>query len=104
MALSTMIGTIQFGILVFLETQEMDLRGSLQDSKCDILHIFMRTFLFWEKVPSPSWPCSFFRNIFTPSPSDVLRNPFSVTLQPCNLSDSSKHRLQEKSFFLSVLQ
>ena len=46
MALSTMIGTIQFGILVFLETQEMDLRGSLQDSKCDILHIFMRTFLF----------------------------------------------------------
>ena len=45
MAVYTMIGTekktIQFGILFFLETQEMNLRGSLQDSKCDILHIFM---------------------------------------------------------------
>ena len=48
MAVSTMIGTaketIQFGILVFLETQEMNLRGNLQDSKCDIFHIFMKTF------------------------------------------------------------
>ena len=50
MAVSMMIGTakktIQFDILVFLETQEMNLRGNLQDSKCDILHIFLRTFLF----------------------------------------------------------
>ena len=48
MAISTMISTakktIQFDILVFLETQEMNLRGNLQDSKCDILHIFMKTF------------------------------------------------------------
>ena len=47
MAVSTMIGTaketIQFGILVFLETQEMNLRRNLQDSKCGISHIFMRT-------------------------------------------------------------
>ena len=50
MAVSMMIGTakktMQFDILVFLETQEMNLRGNLQDSKCDILHIFLRTFLF----------------------------------------------------------
>ena len=53
MALSTMIGTIQFDILVFLETQEMDLRGNLQDSKCDILHIFMRTFFVLRKSSFP---------------------------------------------------
>ena len=53
MAVSMMIGTakktIQFGILVFLETQEMNLRGNLQDSKCDILHIFLRTFFVLRK-------------------------------------------------------
>ena len=53
MAVSKMIGTvketIQFGILVFLETQETNLRGNLQDSKCDILHIFMRTFFVLRK-------------------------------------------------------
>ena len=53
MAVSKMIGTvketIQFGILVFLETQETNLRGNLQGSKCDILHIFMRTFFVLRK-------------------------------------------------------
>ena len=53
MAISTMIGTakktIQFGILIFLETQEMNLWGNLQDSKYDILHIFMRTFFVLRK-------------------------------------------------------
>ena len=53
MAASKMTGTakktIQFGILVFLETQEMNLRGNLQDSKCDILHIFLRTFFVLRK-------------------------------------------------------
>ena len=53
MAVSTMIGTaketIQLDILVFLETQKMNLRGNSQDSRCDILHIFMKTFF-----PSPS--------------------------------------------------
>ena len=57
MAVSTMIGTaketIQFGILVFLETQEMNLRGNLHDSKCDILHIFMRTFFVLRKSSFP---------------------------------------------------
>ena len=53
MAVSTMIGTaketIQFGILVFLETQEMNLRGNLHHSKCDILHVFMKTFFVLRK-------------------------------------------------------
>ena len=57
MAVSTMIGTaketIQFGILVFLETQEMNLWGNLQDSKCDILHIFMKTFFGLKKSSFP---------------------------------------------------
>ena len=53
MAVPTIIGiakeTIQFGILVFLETQEMNLRGNLQDIKCDILHTFMRTLFVFKK-------------------------------------------------------
>ena len=57
MAASKMTGTakktIQFGILVFLETQEMNLWGNLQDSKCDILHIFMRTFFVLRKSSFP---------------------------------------------------
>ena len=57
MAFSTMIGTaketIQFGILVFLETQEMNLRGNLPDSKCDFLHIFTRTFFALRKSSFP---------------------------------------------------
>ena len=40
---------MQFGILVFLETHEMNLQGHLQDSKCVILCIFMRTFFCFEK-------------------------------------------------------
>ena len=57
MAVSTMIGTaketIQFCILVFLEIQEMNLRGNLQDNKCDILHIFMITFFVLKKSSFP---------------------------------------------------
>ena len=57
MAVSTMIGTaketIQFGFLVFLETQEMNLWGNLQDNKCDILHIFMRIFFVFKKSSFP---------------------------------------------------
>ena len=57
MAVSTMVGTakktMQFGNLVFLETQEMNLWGNLQDSKCDILHIFMRTFFVLRKSSFP---------------------------------------------------
>ena len=57
MAVSMMIGaakeTMQFGILVLLETQEINLRGNLQDSKCDILHIFMITFFVLRKISFP---------------------------------------------------
>ena len=45
--------TIQFGILIFLETQEMNLQGNLKDSKCDILHIFMGTFFVLRKGSFP---------------------------------------------------
>ena len=59
MAVSTMNGTaketIQFGILVSLEIQETNFRGSLQNSKCDILHIFMKTFFVLRKSSFPLW-------------------------------------------------
>ena len=105
MAVSTMIGTaketIQFGILVFLETQEMDLRGNLQDSKCDILHIFMKTFF---KFLPPLDPVVLFETFLPQVPVMFCEtDPFSLTLQPCN-PDFNKHRLQEKCFVLSVLQ
>ena len=85
MAVSTMIGTakkiIQFGILVFLETQEMNSWGNLQDSKCDILHIFMRSFLVLRKGSHPLLTVQFFWNVFTPGPGNVLQtDPFSLTL------------------------
>ena len=45
MAVSTMVGTgkkiIQFGILVFLETQEINLTGNLRGSECDEHCIFL---------------------------------------------------------------
>ena len=72
MAVSTMIGTaketIQFGILVFLETQEVNFRGNLQDSKCDILHIFMRTFFVLRKSFFPLLTLQFFSKHFYPRP------------------------------------
>ena len=52
-------------------------------------------------------PCGIFRNILSQVPDNVLQNwPFfsnATTLQS-RLSDSSKHRLQEKYFLLSVLE
>ena len=70
MADSTMIGTakeiIQFGILVFLETQEINLRANLQDSKCDILHIFMRTSFVLRKSSFPLLTLQFFSKHFYP--------------------------------------
>ena len=55
MAVSNMVGTakkiIQFGILVFLEAREINLRGNLQGSKCDEYCIFLwDLFSFYEKV------------------------------------------------------
>ena len=72
MAISTMISTakktIQFDILVFSETQEMNLRGNLQDSKCDILHIFMETFFFKKKFLPPLDPVGFFKTFLPQVP------------------------------------
>ena len=107
MPVSTMIGTAQkLYSLEFLETQEMNFRDSLQDSKCDILNIFTRTFFGLRKISFSLLTLSFSRNIFTPGPSDVLQNlPFfsNAKTQQSRLSDSSKHRLHEKFLLLSVL-
>ena len=90
MAVSTIIGTakktIQFGILVFLETQEMNLWNNLQDSKCDILHISLRTFFVLRKSPFLRLTLYFFLETFLPQAPVIFHetDPFSLTLQPCN--------------------
>ena len=45
------------------------------------LYIFMRTFL--RKSSFPSWPKSFFQNIFTPTSRDVLNWSLLVDMQLC---------------------
>ena len=68
MAVSTMFGTgknIQFGSLVFLEVQEINLRGNMWGSKCDEYCIFLWEFFsFYEKVPSPLDHVAFFSKYF----------------------------------------
>ena len=78
--------TIQIGILVFLETQEMNLRGNLHDSKCDILHIFNENFFcFKKKFHPPLDPVVFFETFLPQAPVMFCEtDPFSLTLQPCN--------------------
>ena len=78
--------TIQFGILVFLETQEMNLRGNLQDSKCDILHIFMITFFVLRKSSfAPLEPAVFFETFLPQAPVMFCEtDPFFLTLQSCS--------------------
>ena len=64
-AVFTMVGTakknMQFGVFVFVEAQEINLRGNLQGSKCD------GDCIYYEKVPSPLDSVGFFRNICTPT-------------------------------------
>ena len=69
-AVSTMVGTakkiMQFGIFVFAEAQEINLRGNLQGSKCDGDCRFTKKFL-------PLLTLSdYFRNILIPTLSDVF--------------------------------
>ena len=59
---------IQFGILVFLEVQEINLRGNMRDSKCDE---------YYEKVPSPLDPVAFFFEIFLPQPPVMFSTGFN---------------------------
>ena len=103
MADSTMIGTakeiIQFGILVFLETQEINLRANLQDSKCDILHIFMRT-SFLRKSYFPIVDSVFFSYHFTPGPGNVLRNwPFFSNATTLQIRLSLQQTQTSRKFF-----
>ena len=57
MAASTMVGSaktiMHFGIFVFVEAQEINLRGNLQDSKSDDIVFLMRTFSFCKEDPCP---------------------------------------------------
>ena len=78
--------TIQFGILVFLETQEMNLRDNLPNSTCDILHIFMRTIFVLRKSSFPLLTLYFFFETFLPQAPVMFceTDIFSLTLQPCN--------------------
>ena len=90
MAASKMTGTakktIQFGILVFLETQEMNLRVNLQDSKCDILHIFMTTFFLRKSsFALLTLQFFFFETLLPKAPVIFCKtDPFSLMLPPCN--------------------
>ena len=57
-------------MLVFLETQEMNLRGNFHDSKCDVLHIFnflppLDPVVFFETL-SPQAPVMFCETAFLP--------------------------------------
>ena len=67
MAVSAMIGTaketIQFAILVFLETQEMNLRGNSQDSKCGIC-IPLCELCFKKKFLPPLDPVVFSKHFY----------------------------------------
>ena len=78
--------TTQFGISVFLETQEMNFWGNLQASKCDISHIFMRTLFVLRRSSFPLLTLQFFFEAFLPQAPLMFckTEPFSLTLQPCN--------------------
>ena len=65
--LCVILGKIQFGIMVFLEVQEINLQDNMRGSKCDEYCIFL---LY--KVPFPFDSVAFFRNIFTSTPRDVF--------------------------------
>ena len=71
-----MVGTakvIQFGILVFLEAPERNLRGNLQGSQCDGCCIFLSEFFsFYEKVPSSLDPLGYFSKYFYHNSCDVF--------------------------------
>ena len=60
---------IQFGIMVFLEVQEINLQDNMRGSKCDEYCIFLwEIFRFTKKFLC----CFFFQNIFTSAPRDVF--------------------------------
>ena len=56
---------MQFGILIFLEAEEINLRGNLKGSKCDEYFYFYNFFGFIKKVIFPLDPVGFFE-IFLP--------------------------------------
>ena len=63
---------MQFGIFVFVEAQEINLRGNLQVSKCDRDCIFYEDIFVLRKSSFHSLPFRFFRNILIRISGDVL--------------------------------
>ena len=59
---------MQFGIFVFVEAQEKNVRGNLQGSKCDRDCIFMKTFFVLWKGSFPLSTLQVFFEIFLPQP------------------------------------
>ena len=61
---------IEFGIMIFLEKQEIDLQSNMQGSKCDEYCICLKElfrFSFYEKVPFPFDPVAFLLKYFYPN-------------------------------------
>ena len=73
---------MEFGIFVFVEAQEMSLRGNLQCSKCDGDCIFLwELFAFYGKVPSTLDPVGLFSKYFYPN--QVIYSFTKKRLQIC---------------------
>ena len=73
---------MQFDIFVFVEAQELNFPGNLQGSKCyeDCIILWKLFKVLW-KSSFPSASCSFYRNIFTPTPGDVFNWSLLVDMQ-----------------------
>ena len=108
---------MQFDIFVFVEAQELNFPGNLQGSKCDEdCVILWELFNVLRKSSFPSSCCSFYWNIFTPTPGDVFNWSLLVDmqlylkcLQTChqksyqrNRTPSAKHQSQTTFFRLRL--
>ena len=78
MAVSTMFDTgrkyIVWHYMVFLKAQEINLQGICKAANVRNIAYFIRTFLFYEKVPSPFDLVAFFSKYFYLTPRDVFND------------------------------
>ena len=90
---------MQFGIFVFVEAQELNFHGNLQGSKCDEDCIILwELFKVLRKSSFPTSSCSFYRNIFTPTPGDVFNWSLLVHLQLYLKCSQTCHQKRLKNF------
>ena len=90
---------MQFGIFVFVEAQELNFHGNLQGSKCDEDCIILwELFKVLRKSSFPTSSCSFYRNIFTPTPDDVFNWSLLVHLQLYLKCSQTCHQKRLKNF------